>query len=163
MQPLHRHAVKLSSDELRFVHALAQMRTANPRTHELHVRGLRAGLAVAKTLDQHLIIPCPPSSTAIDLYHHGWALKVKSVSVTVRDPQLWFRKKGPYDWDGAVLVSHHPESDDTVWISGWLGRSDWERQAREVTMYSKQMWAVDEADLQPIAHLQRARVRWESL
>ena len=160
---LHRQPVSLNDDEMAFVQAQALLRATHRRSFELHRRGLRARYAVARELGTHLIVPCPPATSPVDMWHRGWAIKVKSCSVSVSDPALWFRRREGHSWDGAVLVAHHPAHDDTVWICGWLGRLDWEERAALREMYSKRMWVVEEGALQDFYALLRVRERWESL
>jgi hypothetical protein len=110
-----------------------------------------------------MIMSVPPRTSGVDLYLRGWAIKVKSVSTTVRSPALWFRKKGPYPWDAAVLVLHHPECTATVSIAGWAPKSYWNEAAAPGEMYSKPVQVLPEHALQPFNALLRARARWESM
>lgn len=154
---------RLESHELRFLRELAKLQTPNARAAELHFRGLRAKYIVARSLGAHIVCPVPPATSGVDFHYRGWAVKVKSVSLTVKEPKLWFRREGPYPWDAAVLVLHHPANDETVNIAGWARRSLWNDANVQGEMYGKPMRVLPELALEPIHSLMRARARWESL
>lgn len=154
---------RLEQHEHRFLRDLAKLQARNQRAEELHFRGLRAKYLVARALSAHLIVPVPPATSGIDFHHRGWAVKVKSVSTTVKEPKLWFRRQNGMPWDAAVLVLHHPANDDTVNIAGWAPRSLWLSASHQGEMYGKSMFVLEELALSPIHSLMRARARWESL
>jgi len=157
---LPRYPVNLLDRELRFLAGVADLRGG--KAAELSFRGLRARYAVARELSTFPVMAAPPDNPKVDLFHRGWSLKVKSCSVTVGAPALWFRSRN-HPWDAAVLVAHHPQVRDTVWICGWLSREDWQDMAAPSTRFKKDVFAVPEECLQPFHTLLRARMRWESL